>query len=327
MPVISIIVPVYNTEKYLSRCIDSILAQTFTDFECIIIDDGSSDNCPVICDKYAKEDNRIVLIHQENAGVSAARNVGLDRARGEWIGFVDSDDWCDPDMFRVLHENAIKYDADVSICRFKINSNDGIKKEEKNIIQILNGEQATLKIFTPEKYFRGFSFNKLIMAKLIFKNKLRYDPTIKYMEDLLFIYEVFKYTKKVINFLKPYYNYFINSESVTNQFGLTEEAKTAFFVFDKIISLENRKRIKNKVITEKVLFASNIGRQYILRKDYMNNDFFIIKKLIFNYLSFMLFDFSIPLKLKIRTCLLFWPYWYNKFNHVWYFINKRCSLK
>jgi glycosyltransferase involved in cell wall biosynthesis len=99
MPVISIIVPVYKVEPYLRRCIDSILAQGFTDFECILIDDGSPDNCPTICDEYMEKDKRIVVIHQENKGVSAARNAGLNRAQGKWIGFVDSDDWCDKGMF------------------------------------------------------------------------------------------------------------------------------------------------------------------------------------------------------------------------------------
>ena len=93
MPIISIIVPVYNTEAYLRRCLESILTQTFTDFECILIDDGSLDNCPMICDEYATKDNRIIVIHQKNSGVSIARNIGLNVAKGEWINFVDSDDW------------------------------------------------------------------------------------------------------------------------------------------------------------------------------------------------------------------------------------------
>ena len=91
-PLLSVIVPVYNVEKYLSRCIDSILSQTFTDFELILVDDGSPDNCGSICDEYAKKDKRIIVIHQQNRGVSSARNKGLDIARGEYVTFVDSDD-------------------------------------------------------------------------------------------------------------------------------------------------------------------------------------------------------------------------------------------
>lgn len=94
-PKISVIVPVYNTEKYLHRCIDSILAQTFTDFELLLIDDGSKDNSGTICDEYAAKDSRVRVFHKENGGVSSARNLGLDNAKGEWISFVDSDDYTD----------------------------------------------------------------------------------------------------------------------------------------------------------------------------------------------------------------------------------------
>lgn len=115
VPKISIIVPVYNVEKYLARCIDSILEQTFSDFECLLIDDGSPDCSGALCDEYAHKDNRIHVIHQKNAGVSAARNRGLDAARGEWICFVDSDDWCAKDMLSLLYGAAFENDADV-VC-------------------------------------------------------------------------------------------------------------------------------------------------------------------------------------------------------------------
>ena len=119
MPVISIIVPVYNVEKYLHRCIDSILAQTFPDFECILIDDGSPDNCPAICDEYAEKDGRIIVIHQKNAGVSAARNTGLDKASGEWIGFVDSDDWLEPNALGKLYNKQRETNADIVTGRYR----------------------------------------------------------------------------------------------------------------------------------------------------------------------------------------------------------------
>ena len=95
-PEISVIVPVYRVEKYLNDCIDSILAQTFTDFELILVDDGSPDSCPALCDAAAERDNRVRVIHKQNGGVSTARNAGLDAAQGNWIGFVDSDDMIDP---------------------------------------------------------------------------------------------------------------------------------------------------------------------------------------------------------------------------------------
>ena len=98
-PLLSIIVPVYDVENYLQKCIDSILAQTFTDFELILVEDGSPDNCPALCDAAAAKDARVRVIHQKNGGLSAARNAGLDAARGAWIGFVDSDDYIAPEMY------------------------------------------------------------------------------------------------------------------------------------------------------------------------------------------------------------------------------------
>ena len=114
IPKISIIVPVYKVEKYLSRCIKSILRQTFTDFELILVDDGSPDKCPQMCDDWGKKDKRIRVIHKENGGLSSARNAGLRAARGEYIGFVDSDDWIACDMYEILYQLAKKYRADIT---------------------------------------------------------------------------------------------------------------------------------------------------------------------------------------------------------------------
>ena len=119
-PLISIIVPIYNVEKYLSRCINSVLSQTFPDFELLLIDDGSTDKSGYICDGYAQKDSRIKVFHIENGGVSAARNYGLDNARGEWITFVDADDWIDKDMYYKLYNEAILSEADIVICDFYI---------------------------------------------------------------------------------------------------------------------------------------------------------------------------------------------------------------
>lgn len=116
MPQISIIVPVYKVEKYLERCVDSILAQTFKDFELILVDDGSPDKCPEICDEYAKKDSRVSVIHRENGGLSVARNTALDIAKGEYIGFVDSDDYIHPQMYEILYKNIVDNNADVSTC-------------------------------------------------------------------------------------------------------------------------------------------------------------------------------------------------------------------
>lgn len=123
VPYISVIVPIYNVEQYLPRCIDSILSQSFTDFELILVDDGSPDRCGSICDKYAMKDERIRVIHQENAKLSAARNAGIDVAQGEWIAFVDSDDWIHKDYLKILLSGALE-DTDLVICGCQETFND-----------------------------------------------------------------------------------------------------------------------------------------------------------------------------------------------------------
>ena len=114
-PLISVIVPVYNVEQYLPKCIDSILAQTYENLEIILVEDGTKDSSGVICDEYAAKDARIRVIHKENGGLSSARNAGMEIARGEYFGFVDSDDWIEPEMYENLMALAQKYDADVFV--------------------------------------------------------------------------------------------------------------------------------------------------------------------------------------------------------------------
>ena len=113
-PKISVIVPVYKVEKYLDKCVESIVNQTYKNLEIILVDDGSPDNCPAMCDEWAEKDERIRVIHKENGGLADARNAGMDIATGDYIGFVDSDDWIEPNMYEVLLKNALKYDADIS---------------------------------------------------------------------------------------------------------------------------------------------------------------------------------------------------------------------
>jgi len=304
MPVISIIVPIYNAEKHLRRCLDSILAQTFMDFECILINDGSSDNCSVICEEYAQKDKRFVVIHQQNKGVSAARNAGLDVAKGEWVGFVDSDDWIDIEMFSILYEYTAKYNADISICGVRIIPTNEQNKYE-NGFKILNQEEALLMMFqNGKKTFGGYSCNKLVKANIISQNNLRFDSSINYMEDLLFFYQVFKHAKIIVYAPNPYYNYYTNSESITKQWGLTQAAKTAFSVMENLISLEKNYRIKKQIVTKKILFALILCNQYIKQNDCTNKDFEFLKNILTKHLNIILLNASISLYQKINIFLL-----------------------
>lgn len=207
LPKVSIIVPVYKAEKYLNRCVDSILAQTLTDFECILIDDGSPDNCPAICDEYAKKDSRIKVIHQKNSGVSAARNRGIDEANGDWIGFVDSDDWIDSKTY----ETAFNYTKSnsVEIVQWGMCSTD-LKTFNKKEVFEKDFDFRNLEI--GKEYASGC--NKLFNKAFLDNNKIRFREDISYGEDLIFAFHCFSLgrTGNIKN--KAYYYYFQNEQSV-----------------------------------------------------------------------------------------------------------------
>ena len=152
MSEISIIIPVYNVEKYLERCLESVLSQTFKEIEILLIDDGSTDSSGVICDDFAKKDTRIRVIHKKNGGLSSARNCGIENATSPLLGFVDSDDYIDPDMYEVLYNELKKADADIAMCDL-VNCYEGqkIEKHNREIVEVLNSEQAIKMVMEAKK--------------------------------------------------------------------------------------------------------------------------------------------------------------------------------
>ena len=149
MNLISIIIPVYNVEKYLAKCLDSVLNQTYKNLEIILVDDGSKDNSGAICDEYAKRDNRIIVVHQKNSGVSKARNLGMSMATGDYIGFIDSDDTIEANMYEVLLKNAIESGAEISYCGLKQIQLDGKIDYSNNTLEkrVVKKEEAIKDIF------------------------------------------------------------------------------------------------------------------------------------------------------------------------------------
>ena len=242
MPRVSIIVPVYRVEEYLDRCLDSIIAQTFTDWECILIDDGSPDNSGKICDEYARIDDRFVVIHQNNAGVSAARNAGLNIARGEYITFVDSDDWVKNNFLYEQYNDIISDDYDVCVCGF---ANNGIKKNKK-----LNVFQAKKNLFTP-KGFLGYPWLKIIKYQRIINH--RFDTSITYCEDTDFFYRLFSDCKKILWTDKPLYYYENNPNSVTRGIGFTYQVLSKFNTIDTLYNAEKNRRIRHSILCYNVL--------------------------------------------------------------------------
>ena len=191
---ISIIVPVYKAEKYIENCIASIVNQTYKNLEIILVDDGSPDNCPEICDEWVKKDDRIVVIHKEKGGVSSARNAGLDVATGDYVGFVDSDDYIYEEMYERLLKSCIENNSDMSVCG--VDHNGHKKCFDKS--DVYSSEQAIGLMFDRSvSAFEGYTCNKLYKADVINKNGIRFDCNIKMCEDTKINYQYLLCANKV----------------------------------------------------------------------------------------------------------------------------------
>ena len=218
MPKVSVIVPVYNAEKTLHRCIDSILSQTFTDFELILINDGSTDNSGKICDDYAQKDSRIIVIHKDNGGVSATRNKGLDIAQGEWITFVDSDDYISETYLSDFPKNS---ENELEICglisfsgQSFISSQSHIRYVEKDVVNFYED------LF---KYRANTSvWAKIIKRSIIIENNIKFDVNMTLAEDTMFIINLLNHTNniQIINNTNYYYNSPIN---IAKKYDITPE--------------------------------------------------------------------------------------------------------
>ena len=211
-PLLSIIVPVYDVENYLQKCIDSILAQTLTDFELILVDDGSPDNCPALCDAAAAKDARIRVIHQKNGGLSAARNAGLDVARGEWIGLVDSDDYIAPEMYEKLYRAVQQTGADFALCDFAEVDEAGAPSNARTHGVI------TQQIFTERELLQSAYLTMMLLAwnklyrRAIFA-QLRY-PVGKLNEDIFVSPDICLQAQKAVVVPEALYYYVQRSGSI-----------------------------------------------------------------------------------------------------------------
>ena len=215
MPKISVIVPVYNVEKYLNRCVDSILNQTFADFELILVDDGSPDNSGKICDEYAKKDKRVVVIHKENGGLSDARNAGIDIARGGYVTFIDSDDWIDSEYLNVLYKNATDNEADISAVNLHKEYDDKRDRACSVVEGTYVGAESMDYLYNPEMaIYINVACAKLYKISL-FEN-IRY-PVGRLHEDGFTTYKLYFRAKKVHFANDDLYYYYQRNDSIMNE--------------------------------------------------------------------------------------------------------------
>lgn len=243
MPKVSIIVPVYNVEKYLNRCIQSLLNQTLKDIEIIMVDDGSPDRCPQMCDNYAKKDNRIKVIHKQNAGLGYARNSGLEIATGEYIAFVDSDDFVNSQMYETLYNNAVSTKADVVYSGFRkeFNKNRFLNVRECNIRTEYNKNDMSKLIldfiaappYHKKEYIHDMSVWHSVYRHNIIKDyHLRFTSERDYAsEDIIFQIDFLNCCTKVVFIPNILYYYCYNQTSLTKSFTIKK--------FDKIKALYN----------------------------------------------------------------------------------------
>ena len=205
-PLISVIVPVYNTEKYLHRCVDSIINQTYQNLEIILVDDGSTDSSGCICDEYAKKDERIKVIHKENAGQGVARNIALEYASGEYVGFVDSDDWIDPRMYQTLYTYAVKDQSDIVVCGRYLYWDDREKQPMFHLANpvVYSGREALVRLLIYDGIDSALC-DKLC-KKSLFKNICF--PLERYIcEDVDVVYKLLERAKQITHCGEGLYYY------------------------------------------------------------------------------------------------------------------------
>jgi glycosyltransferase involved in cell wall biosynthesis len=227
-PKVSVIIPVYNVEKYLHRCIDSVLNQSLQDFEIILVNDGSTDSSPEICDEYAQKDERISVIHKKNARVAAARNDGIKAAKGEFISLIDSDDWIEPTMLEEMYSTATQFNCDFVMCDFT-KKGKGIEYTVSQPISegFYNRERIEKELFKCLIMFENIEFPPTISnwtclfnREFLINKELYYDEDIHYCEDSIFGSKVM-YNANKFYYLKGkyFYNYFYNPNSTTSKYN------------------------------------------------------------------------------------------------------------
>lgn len=310
---ISIIVPIYKVENYLKRCIDSILNQTYTNLEIILVDDGSPDNCGIICDEYAKQDCRVKVIHKKNGGLSDARNCGIKVSTGEYLIFVDSDDYILKNMCETLLKNALENNADIVSCNFKevyLNGQEKINKQSQNQqISIVSNAEAIYRYFVKNDLDMNVVWNKIYKKNIFLgDNKIEF-PVGRLHEDDFTVYKLYYYANKVVIINDILYNYFKREESITGNFSRRN-------IFDKIDAVieqynffedkENDLKDMTKIrCIDSYVFLLKLKNKMLLNERILNKKFFVLKKYILDNEKNILRNPYINLKRYIKYIMIY----------------------
>lgn len=274
---VSVIIPAYNIERYISRCLDSIMAQTYNNLEIIVIDDGSKDQTAEILDDYQKRDSRIIVVHKENGGVSSARNNGLDIATGDYISFVDGDDLIESNMYEILVKILEKEKTDIAHCGYQMIFPDRVDYYYNT---------GTYKIQTREVGVKDLLFGKMIEPTLNNKlyrrelfNSIRLDEKIQINEDLEANYRLFKKSKKSVYYDVPLYHYMIRKSSATKTNSIRRKFEDPLLVLFKIKQdCKNNKEIYKVAYERYIYLLMAICRMNTEEKEYQKNKRNLLKK-------------------------------------------------
>ena len=301
---ISIVVPVYKVEKYLEKCVKSILKQTYTNLEIILVDDGSPDKCGQLCDELAKTDNRIKVFHKANGGLSDARNYGVERANGEYIGFVDSDDYIHENMYEELYKAIKKSGTFIAEC--------GVTRVYKNILRphyegedyfLVLDREGYLKEYLENKRLYGSAWCKLIHKDLAKKIKF---PTGKIYEDAFYTLELLKNVDKYTLISGNYYYYYIRENSITTR-PFSSKDMDYIEIMNQIedYTLSNFPTFKEQLLVRLSFAYISIFNQLLEVDDYKTKkEYKILKdKLKDNYFK-VLVNKKVPKNLKVAILLL-----------------------
>ena len=271
-PKVSIIVPIYNVERYLDRCMQTLLGQTMTDIEIILVDDGSPDRCPQMCDEYAKKDPRVKVVHKQNGGLGYARNSGLDVATGEYVAFVDSDDFTSVEAYETLYKVAKEQDADIVYAGFTMQDSDGTESgcfmlnhvwEGKEIISFLKSMIFDTK---PDIDTIWMSvWNGLYKRDLIEQHKIRFFSEREFLsEDILFHLMLVPLCRKIVCIPKTFYHYCYNGTSLTHSSFNVRKIECNIRLFEKLSKIAEDYHLP-EIKKEIFLFFENYTRGIILR--------------------------------------------------------------
>ena len=282
-PKVSIIIAVYNVESFLKRCVDSVINQSYKNLEIILVNDESPDNCGQICDEYSKQDKRIKVIHQKNKGISGARNSGLKIATGNYIGFVDSDDWIEREMYKSLIDTIKETNSEIAICSFQ--ESTGIDEitniDTKYISKILN-KKDLLHFYIEEGFY---VWRNLYSRQII--NNLRFDENILFTEDIIFCVDITELVEKAVFIDVEYYNYFIDNNTSLTKSRYNEKT---------FCTIEANLYLQSKI---NILFPNDKLLKHIARKRLLNNAIYHYYQIHYNRSYKLDTDYTFRKKLKV----------------------------